>query len=48
MFRLKKAGKPGKAIDPLGKYLAAAPDAKDAGMIAKLLRQARASVAGWN
>jgi regulator of sirC expression with transglutaminase-like and TPR domain len=45
---LVHAGQPGKAIDPLSEYLAAAPDAADAGAVGDVLKDARRQVARWN
>jgi regulator of sirC expression with transglutaminase-like and TPR domain len=43
-----QAGQPGRAIDLLAGYLAAAPDSPDAEQVEKLLRRARAEQAQWN
>ena len=45
---LAHAGQPGKAIDPLAAYLAAAPDAADADAVGDFLKDARRQVARWN
>jgi regulator of sirC expression with transglutaminase-like and TPR domain len=45
---LAHAGHPGKAIDPLSAYLAAAPHAADAGAVGDFLKDARRQVARWN
>ncbi len=45
---LFQAGQAGRAIDHLQAYLSASPQAEDADMVEKLLRQARGSVARWN
>lgn len=42
------AGKPGKAIDHLAAYLAAAPAAEDAEVVNEFLRDAQKEVAQWN
>jgi hypothetical protein len=43
-----QADQVGEAIDPLAAYLAARPEAGDAGEIAELLAAARRMVAQWN
>jgi regulator of sirC expression with transglutaminase-like and TPR domain len=45
---LVHAGRPGKAVDLLGAYLAAAPEAIDAEAVKEVLNKARKVVAGWN
>jgi regulator of sirC expression with transglutaminase-like and TPR domain len=45
---LTHAGKPGRAIDLLGAYLDAAPDAMDAEAVRDVLAKAKAAVAEWN
>jgi regulator of sirC expression with transglutaminase-like and TPR domain len=45
---LLQAGRPGKAIDHLSAYLAAAPHAPDGQTVEGMLRQARRQVAAWN
>jgi regulator of sirC expression with transglutaminase-like and TPR domain len=45
---LLHAGQPGKAIDHLKAYLAAAPQAADAAVVRQLLGRARRQVAEWN
>jgi regulator of sirC expression with transglutaminase-like and TPR domain len=45
---LLQAGHPGRAIDHLRAYLAAAPEAADAGLVRQVLDKARAAVAKWN
>ncbi len=41
-------GQPGRALGPLGAYLAARPDANDAAAVRQLLQQAQNAVARWN
>jgi regulator of sirC expression with transglutaminase-like and TPR domain len=45
---LVQADRPGRAIDPLRRYLNAVPDAEDAGEVRKFLSKALAEVARWN
>jgi regulator of sirC expression with transglutaminase-like and TPR domain len=45
---LVHAGKPGRAIDLLGSYLQAAPEAQDAETVREVLDKAKAAVAEWN
>jgi regulator of sirC expression with transglutaminase-like and TPR domain len=45
---LLQAGQPGRAIDLLVGYLAAAPNGPDAEPVEQLLRRARVEVARWN
>ena len=45
---LVHAGRPGAAIDPLGAYLQAVPDAADRDAVAEFRKRAVAAVAKWN
>jgi regulator of sirC expression with transglutaminase-like and TPR domain len=45
---LMRSGQPGRAIDELSAYLNARPNAADADLVTKLLRQAKEEVAKWN
>jgi regulator of sirC expression with transglutaminase-like and TPR domain len=45
---LLRAGLPGQAIKPLSAYLAAVPNAEDAGTVRGLLQQAKKDIAAWN